>query len=262
MFFSIGEYNFMTLKDFFSTYKNVALAYSGGVDSSYLLYEACKHCETVTAYYVKSQFQPEFEFQDAIRLAKSFHASLKIIEVDTLSNSVIKANPADRCYHCKNTIFYNIIEHAKKDGFDTIIDGTNASDSQEDRPGMRALSELKVLSPLRLCNLTKQDVRQLSRLANLFTWNKYSYSCLATRVETNSEISNELLTKIEFCETLLKAFGFTDFRIRSKGDTALLQITKEDMQLFVDSQNKITVELKQHFKNIHLDLEFRIREEI
>ncbi len=252
----------MTLKDFFHHHSDVAIAFSGGVDSSYLLYEGKKHCKRVTAYYVKSQFQPEFEYQDALKLASKLDVDLRIIELDVLANSTIKSNPSNRCYHCKNEIFTAIIENAKKDGFTTIIDGTNASDSENDRPGMKALTELNVLSPLRLCSLTKDNVRKLSRVANLFTWNKYSYSCLATRISTNNEITTTLLNKIEICENALRNLGFSDFRLRVNNNIAVLQITNNDFEKFTKHIKEIENTIKIHFEKVHLDLEMRKGEEI
>ena len=128
----------MDLKEFFKLHSKAALAFSGGVDSSYLLYAAKQCGADVRAYYVKSAFQPQFELEDAKHLAEDVHADLKILEVDVLSDSQITANPPDRCYHCKKVIFSTIAQAAREDGFTTILDGTNASDDAGDRPGMRA----------------------------------------------------------------------------------------------------------------------------
>ena len=133
------------LKQFFTEHPKCALAFSGGVDSAYLLYAAKKAGAEVRAYYVKAAFQPEFEFQDAIRLAEEIGADMKVLHVDVLSDDTVRKNPKDRCYYCKKQIFGNILAAAKADGFSVILDGTNASDDASDRPGMKALLEMQFL---------------------------------------------------------------------------------------------------------------------
>jgi uncharacterized protein len=175
----------MNLKEFFVKYPRVAVAFSGGVDSAYLLYAAKKYATNVCAYYVKSDFQPRFELDDAIKLAKQLDAEIKIINLDILSVPCVKENPANRCYYCKKAIFSAIITEAEKDGFIILAYGTNASDDENDRPGVKALRELSVLSPLKQAGLTKTDIRKFSKEAGLFTWNKPAYACLETRVSAN-----------------------------------------------------------------------------
>ena len=157
----------MDLNEFFKEHNKVALAFSGGADSSYLLYAAIKSGAQVCAYYVNAAFQPQFELDDAMRLAKQLNADMKVLTADVLSNETVVKNPSDRCYHCKNVIFNMILAEAKKDGFTVLMDGTNASDAEDDRPGMRALRELCVYSPLRICGLTKTEIRRRSKEAGL-----------------------------------------------------------------------------------------------
>ena len=133
-------------------------------------------------------------------------------------------NPPDRCYHCKRSLFTALLAAAKADGFSVVLDGSNASDDAGDRPGMRALRELEVRSPLRECGLTKSDVRRLAREAGLPVWDKPSYACLATRVPTGTAITREDLGRVERGEQALAAMGFHDFRLRLRGDGALLQV--------------------------------------
>ena len=128
----------MTLEQFFAENREVAIAFSGGVDSAYLLYAATRYAARVKAYYVSTAFQPEFELADARRLADELGADMLVLHVDVLSNSAVTANPSDRCYHCKNTLFRQILRAAENDGFPVLLDGTNASDDAGDRPGMRA----------------------------------------------------------------------------------------------------------------------------
>lgn len=181
----------MELNNYFLLHPRVAIAFSGGVDSAYLLYAAVNYAEKVRAYYVKSAFQPQFEMDDAKRMAKQLRADLTVIEVDMLQCPQITANPADRCFFCKKLIFSKIAEQALKDGFNTLLDGTNASDDPSDRPGMKALNELSVLSPLRECGLTKEEIRRRSKEAGLFTWDKPAYACLATRIPTGEAIDRK-----------------------------------------------------------------------
>ena len=179
----------MELNDFFKENPRAALAFSGGTDSAYLLYMALKCGAQVRPYYVKTPFQPRFELDDALRLARELGTELTVIEYDILDDGLIAANPADRCYHCKKKLFGLLLrERAANDGFPLIIDGTNASDEAGERPGMRALCELGVRSPLRECGLTKTEIRARSRTAGLFTWDKPAYACLATRVPAGRRI--------------------------------------------------------------------------
>jgi len=247
----------MTLHDFFRENPKTALAFSGGVDSAYLLYAAI-HCGAeVQAYYVKSAFQPRFELEDALRLAKELEAGMKILEVDVLSAPSVAANSANRCYYCKKAIFTAIAQAAAEDGFPVLMDGTNASDDAGDRPGMRALREMSVRSPLRECGLTKDEIRRLSREAGLFTWNKPAYACLATRIPTGDAITREKLQRTEAAESYLASLGFADFRVRLLGDCARLQLPKEQLPLLLERRQEVFRELKRYYSAVLLDLEVR-----
>ena len=247
----------MTLNTFFSENPSAALAFSGGVDSAYLLYAALDAGADVTAYYVKSAFQPEFELRDAQRLARELGAKMRVIELDVLCDDAITANPADRCYHCKRRIFTAIVDAARADGYTLLIDGTNASDDDADRPGIRALRELAVRSPLRECGITKAQVREKSREAKLFTWDKPAYACLATRIPTGTEITPDLLEKTERSEAFLKALGFSDFRIRYLGSGAKLEVRQEQLPLLLSQRETIVERLKNDYTTVLLDLEVR-----
>ena len=247
----------MNLKEFFSTYPKVAVAFSGGVDSAYLLYMACRHAEKVKAYYVKSAFQPQFELDDAERLAKELQADMTIIRLDVLSDEKVRQNPPNRCYFCKKQIFSAIREQAAHDGFQVLLDGTNASDDAGDRPGMVALQELAVMSPLRLCGLIKQDIRRLSKEAGLFTWDKPAYACLATRIPSGQAIDQRLLQRTEKAESFLASLGFRDFRVRTLGEQAKLQVQSSQLPLLMQVRKQIIDELKQDYQAVLLDLEAR-----
>lgn len=247
----------MDLKQFFESVPEAAIAFSGGVDSAYLLYAAMQFGKRVKAYYVKTAFQPQFELEDAFRLAKELGADLQVLEVDILCDATVTANPADRCYHCKKILFSHILKAAKADGFPVLLDGTNASDDAYDRPGMRAISELSVCSPLRECGLTKGKIRQLSKEAGLFTHDKPAYACLATRIPTGEVITSEKLQRTERAEAYLSQWGFRDFRVRSMENTAKIQVREGDLPLLMEHRKDILEELKKYYTSVVLDLEVR-----
>lgn len=247
----------MTLQDFFTSHPKTAIAFSGGVDSAYLLYAAKKYAEEVRAYYVKSEFQPRFELEDAVRLAQDIGTDITVLEQSVLSVPQVAENPADRCYHCKTAIFTAVMKAADADGFSVLLDGTNASDDAQDRPGMRALRELSVRSPLRECGLTKQEIRRLSKAAGLFTWNKPAYACLATRISTGEKITAEKLKITELAEDYLFSLGFTDFRVRWQNGHARLQLPEDQLYLLLEKREEILTHLKKYYKSIVLDLEVR-----
>lgn len=247
----------MTLNDFFTEHPSVALAFSGGVDSAYLLYAGIHFGCDIHAYYVKSDFQPQFELEDALMLAGELDAKMTVLELDVLSDPSITSNPANRCYYCKKKIFGKIMEAAKADGYSLLIDGTNASDDAGDRPGMKALQELSVRSPLRECDITKAEVRQLSKEAGLFTWDKPAYACLATRIPTGDPITKEKLSVTETSEKLLSDMGFSDFRVRLSGKDAKLQMREEQLEKVLSHREVILEKLKPYYSSVTLDLETR-----
>lgn len=247
----------MTLTEFFHENQKAAIAFSGGVDSAYLLYAALQSGADVRAYYVKSAFQPQFELDDARRLAEALSADMRVLDVDILADETVAANPPDRCYHCKRRIFSAIASAAAADGYTLLLDGTNASDDAGDRPGMRALRELSVRSPLRECSLTKPEIRRLSREAGLFTWDKPAYACLATRVPAGERLTAEKLENTERAEDFLFSLGFTDFRVRLFNGAARLQLPAEQLPRLLERRAEILSELKKTYSAVVLDLEVR-----
>lgn len=247
----------MTLEEFFRENGECALAFSGGADSAFLLYAARKFARRVRAYYVKSAFQPGFELSDARRLAEELDADMRVLDVDVLALENVRANPPERCYHCKRAIFAAIAGAAREDGFGLVIDGTNASDDAADRPGMRALRELDVRSPLRECAMTKDDIRRRSREAGLFTWDKPAYACLATRIQTGEAITPEKLEKTEAAESELHALGFSDFRVRLLDGCARIQLRGEQLPLLLEKRDEVLDKLKRLYGAVLLDLEVR-----
>lgn len=219
----------MTISEFFAANPVCAVAFSGGIDSAWLLHEALRYGTRMQAYFVRTPFQPAFELQDARDTAAVLGAALTVLEVDVLTLPQVAENPEDRCYFCKQALFTALLAQARADGFPLVLDGSNASDDAGDRPGMRALRELGVRSPLRECGVTKGDIRAQARAAGLKLWDKPSYACLATRISAGVPITREDLGRVEAGEALLMDLGYTDFRLRLRGDHALLQVRAEDM---------------------------------
>lgn len=247
----------MTLTRFWKENPKAAIAFSGGVDSAYLLCSALRSGAEVKAYYAKTAFQPAFELEDAKKLANQLGAEMEILSMDILSVPNVAENPDNRCYYCKKALFTAICSAARRDGFTLILDGTNASDEVSDRPGMQALTELSVRSPLRECGLTKQEIRKLSKEAGLFTHSKPAYACLATRIPTGDTITPEKLSRTEDAETYLHSLGLRDFRVRTLGDTARLQVTKADLEIVLKYRESILSYLKKLYSGVTLDLEVR-----
>lgn len=249
----------VTLEEFFKENKRVALGFSGGVDSSYLLYAGIKFGADIRPYFVKGDFQPDFELRDAEKIADQTGAgnSFTVLQLESPASGQALENTSDRCYYCKRENFRRIIQQAAKDGYHTVIDGTNASDDIQQRPGYRALQELKVLSPLRMAGLTKEKIRELSREAGLFTWNKPSYSCLATRIPAGTRITRELLHRIENSEKILFQLGFTEFRVRVFHDAAKIQLLPGEMAMALELRQEILAGLAPYFDEIYLDMKGR-----
>ena len=246
-----------SLKAFFTGHPKLALAFSGGTDSSYLLYAALACGVDVKPYYASTQFQPAFELMDAKRLCQELGAALTVLPYDVLAHEEVAENPPDRCYHCKHALFAQLLKAAAADGYAELMDGTNASDDAGDRPGMKALREKGVFSPLRLCGIPKDEIRAMSKAAGLFTWDKPAYACLATRVPAGVRIDAETLQRVERAEGALFDLGFTDFRVRVMGKAAKLLLPEEQFPLAIAHAGAIREALEQVFSDILLDLKPR-----
>lgn len=247
----------MTLEQFFQENPRCALGFSGGVDSAYLLYAGVKAGADIRPYFIKTAFQPVFELADAQKLAAGLGVEVTVLELDALADPRVAANPADRCYYCKQNLFRTLKDRAIADGYPVLLDGTNASDEAGDRPGMRALAELSVRSPLRECGLTKAKIRARSKEAGLFTWDKPAYACLATRVPAGEAITAETLARVEGAEDALFRLGYTDFRVRVFHSAARLQLPRGQMERAVREAEELRQALKPYFTPILLDLEGR-----
>lgn len=250
----------MELHEFFAAYPRCAVALSGGADSAFLLWAAGKYAAEARAYYVHTAFTPEKARERAVKLSELTGVPLRIVEVDVLSDEAIRRNDGLRCYHCKKVIFDAIERAAKADGFGVLLDGTNASDEESDRPGVRALREKGVLSPLRLCGLTKAQVRQMSKEAGLFTWDLPADACLATRIPTGTSLTPEDLGRVERGEEKLRQMGFSDLRLRLMGTAAKLQLRPEQLPLAVEKREAILDALAEDHTDILLDMHGRTGE--
>ena len=247
----------MTLEDFFREVPKAALAFSGGTDSAFLMWAAKHYGCDVKAYYVSTVFQPEFEKRDAIRLAGELNVPLRIVKKDILAVPEAAANGPRRCYYCKRAIFTALWEAAGADGYPVLLDGTNASDDAGDRPGMQALAELEVRSPLRECGISKKEVRRRSKEAGLFTWDKPAYACLATRVPTGEAIAPETLQKVEAAEEALFSLGYSDLRVRVFHGAARLQLPGQQLERAAKERERILQALAPWFGTVLLDLKAR-----
>ena len=245
------------IEAFFERYPAVAVALSGGVDSACVLACARRCVADARAYYVHTAFQSQSERDAACETAALLGVELRVIELDIMADEVIVANASDRCYRCKRALMQAVCQAAREDGCDVVVDGTNATDDAADRPGMRALAEAGVLSPLRLCGMGKDEVRALARQLGLSLWDKPSCACLATRFPTGTRITGERLAAIEEAEGALARMGFADFRVRLMGDAARLQVRSEQLGHAVARRHEIVEALAPRFASVLLDLEAR-----
>lgn len=240
------------------SYGKIAVAFSGGTDSSCLLQEAVSalNADNVAAFTVISAFTPSEEIMRAECIAKRIGVRHIEVEVDLFSSANIIENGPRRCYFCKRTIFSLLRQASRRNGFDILADGTNADDVTDYRPGLKALRELDVKSPLLEAGITKAEVRKFS--LELPTANLPAYACLATRIPTGTRITQEALDRIENAEKALHDAGYLAVRIRAHGDIARLELPKESLEDFVTatSRDEITERIKAAgFKYVTLDLE-------
>ena len=235
----------------------VILAFSGGVDSTFLL-KAAKEAlgDNVKAITIMSPYIPRWEIAEAKELVKELGVNHEIIEAPIIDS--IKYNPEDRCYLCKTAVFSMILSVAKEEGYNFVIDGTNFDDISDYRPGLRALKELEVKSPLLECKLTKAEIRGFSNELNLKTWDKPSYACLLTRIPYGNELKVEDFRKIENAERFMMSIGFRAIRVRCHGDLARVEVDRNDRSKLFDEEllDTISSKIKEcGFKYVTLDLQ-------
>jgi uncharacterized protein len=214
--------------------KSAAVAFSGGVDSSFLCYAAAAALGTrAIAVTVVSPMLPRSELTCAARIARQTgieHVCIEETEID----EEVAANSGERCYFCKKREFGRILEEARKRGIASVLDGSNRDDLSDYRPGLKALAELGVSSPLREAGLCKAEIRELSRRFDLPTWDKPAFACLASRIPYGERIDRDKLARVEKAEDYLRGLGFRQFRVRSHGDIARIEAAPEERRRFFD----------------------------
>lgn len=223
------------LKKILRKLESAVLAFSGGVDSAFLL-KICKDVlgDKIVAAIADSQTYPSLELTEAQKTAQRLGVEYIIIHTEELSQVEFIDNSPQRCYYCKKELFSKLKQICKKRKLDYILDGSNYDDLNDFRPGRKASLEFKVKSPLLEAKLAKSDIRTLSREINLSTWNKPSSACLASRIPYGVSVTRERLGRIEQAEQFLRQQGINQVRVRDHGDIARIEISKEDMPLFLE----------------------------
>lgn len=239
--------------------ENCAIAFSGGTDSTLLLYYLSKLKINSKAYTFHSYLYPEKELNDAVNTAVTLGIDHEVIKLNPLQDiENIKNNPKERCYICKKYMFTHLIEKAKKDGMKYIIEGSNFDDRSDFRPGKKAVDELNVLSPLDMAELTKNEIRSLLKKAGL-DYTKPSFACYFSRFPYNMEITENMINKISNCETYIHSLGLNSVRVRYHHNIARLEATEKHMNKIVINkklkENIIEYIKAQGFMFIVLDLE-------
>lgn len=220
----------------------VVVGYSGGVDSTLVAKAATDALgERAVCVLVDSCLIPRSEIDDAVSQARDLGLNLVRVRADALAIPNVPENNPDRCYHCKLAVFSNMTEIAETQGLQCVLDGTNADDESDFRPGAKATRELGIRSPLKELGFSKDQVREMSRELGLVTWDKPSYACLASRVPYGTRLTREILGQVEAAESILHEMGFRQCRVRHHGEVARIELVPEDMDamLAVDSRNLV-----------------------
>lgn len=254
---SVDNNKINNLKEYIKDLGKVAIAFSGGVDSTFLV-KVCKDVlkENAVAITIASPYIPKWEIEESKELTASL--GIEHIIIDMPIAEEIKFNPKDRCYKCKKKVFSKIIEKANSLGIVNIIDGTNKDDESDYRPGMVALKELKIKSPLLELGFGKDDIRSHSKELNLPTWSKPAYACLLTRLQIGEEITEEKLDRTEKAEVFISSLGIKGIRVRNHGELARIEVQPKDIENILDKETleSIALELKAlGYKYITLDIE-------
>jgi len=237
---------------------SVAVAFSGGVDSTLLLKAACDAGLRTVAVTATSPLLPLREADAAAAMARVLGVPHHVVETNELGLPGFADNMTDRCYRCKAYRYDLLVRFAHETGFEALADGSNVDDLHDFRPGLRAVAEHGVLTPLIDAGLTKDTVREISRRLELATWNKPSAPCLATRIPFGTRITEDALLRIERAEDVISAMGFRDVRVRSYGDAACIEVSAAQIPLLRGAgvRGEIAALLKEiGFQSVSIDPE-------
>jgi len=238
---------------------SVAVAFSGGVDSTYLLHVAVEALgDRALAVTGDSETIPRSELEKTHLLAAQMGVNHRVIRTEEMCDPEFVANAADRCFHCKKTLFGTISELADREGYNAVVEGSNIDDLSDYRPGLKAVEKFNVRSPLCEAGLTKNDIRLLSKAALLPTWDQPAAPCLSSRIPYGHPVTSEKLDRIERSEIFIRGFGFPILRVRDHGDVARIEVPRGEIARLIkeDIYQKISDELKSYgYKYVAVDLE-------
>ena len=239
---------FENLKILLSDIGSAVVAYSGGVDSTFLLKVSNDVMDNVLAVIGKSHSYPAREYNEAMRIADLLDVQYQTVVTEELEDNNYSSNPVNRCYYCKSELFNKLLLLAKKQGYRYVIEGSNVDDEKDYRPGMKAICDLGIRSPLKESGLTKDDIRKLSKEMGVPTWDKPSMPCLSSRFPYGTRITKESLQMIEQAEQYLFDLGIKQFRVRYHGNLARIEVFKDEMEYIIKSD--ISTKIVDRFKEI------------
>ncbi len=249
---------YRSLVEYFRQKGSAAIAFSAGVDSTFMLYAAHEALgDRAVAITALSAFFPGQEASEAEEFCNKYGIRHVVLKEDILKAEGVSENPKNRCYLCKKSLFTDIIKTAADEGVQYVAEGSNLDDENDYRPGAKAIKELGVLSPLKEIGFTKKEIRVLSEKLGLPTWNKPAYACLASRIPYGEELTAEKLLRVEKAEKFLRELGFVQLRVRSHGDLARIEILPEDFERFMKEELRLEIydKLKSAgFSYVSLDL--------